>query len=149
MRVALASDHAGYALKKEILEFLAEKGIESKDFGCDSDERVDYVDYAVKAIQGYLAGKFDRIILLCGTGLGMTVVANKFKGIRATLCCDEYMAEMSRKHNDSNCLTLAGRVLSPDQAFRIATIWLETEFEGGRHQRRLDKIFQVEGKNFI
>ena len=149
MRIALASDHAGYEMKTAITEYLAGENWEHRDFGCDSTERVNYVDYAAKAIQGFEAGQFDRMILVCGTGMGMSIVANKFKSVRATLCCDEYMAEMSRKHNNSNCLTLGGRILPHDEALRIVQVWLETEFEGGRHQNRLDKITEIETRNFV
>lgn len=147
MKIATASDHAGYDLKKGILSYLDERKIEYEDYGCGPDERVDYVDYAEKAIQSISSGKNDRAILICGTGLGMAIVANKFKGIRATPCCDEYSAEMSRSHNDSNCLTLGGRILPLDEALEIVRIWLETDFEGGRHQQRIDKILKVEEKN--
>ncbi len=148
MSIALASDHAGFELKKGIISFLLKKRIEHKDFGCRQGEEVDYVDYAEDAIKAILSGECDRAILVCGTGVGMAIVANKHKGIRATPCCDEYVAEMSRQHNDSNCLTLGGRVLPLDEALHIVSIWLETEFDGGRHQRRIDKIFKIEEKNF-
>ena len=148
MKIALASDHAGYELKKGIISYLAERGIEHGDFGCDSTERVDYMDYAEKAMSGISMGDYDRAILVCGTGLGMAIVANKYKGIRATPCTDEFLAEMSRAHNDSNCLTLGGRVLPLEDALHIVRIWLETEFAGGRHQSRIDKIQKIEGKNF-
>lgn len=148
MRIALASDHAGFKLKKGIIEHLLQKNHECEDFGCHSTERTDYMDFAVKAIQGYNSGGFERIILICGTGIGMSLVANRFKGIRATLCCNEYMAEMSRKHNDSNCLTMGGRTIPLDEAILIVDTWLEVEFEGGRHQKRLNKLAQIEENNF-
>jgi ribose 5-phosphate isomerase B len=116
--------------------------------GTHSEERVDYVEYGEKAMKRLISGEFDRAILVCGAGLGMTILANKFKGVRGTLCMDEYMAEMSRAHNDSNCLTLAGRIISSDLALRILSVWLDTAFEGGRHQLRLDKIRDLENKNF-
>lgn len=149
MRIALASDHAGFEMKRAIADYLAQENREYRDFGCDSTERVDYVDYAEKAIHGFESGQFDRIILVCGTGMGMSIVANKFKRVRATLCCNEYMAEMSRKHNDSNCLTIGGRVLPLEDAVLIVRVWMETDFEGGRHQKRLDKIARIEAKNFM
>ncbi|MBN1222196.1 MAG: ribose 5-phosphate isomerase B [Candidatus Aminicenantes bacterium] len=148
MKIAVASDHAGFELKSGILEFLSEKKIRFRDFGCHSKERVDYVDFAVMAMEGLVSGEFEKAILVCGTGLGMAIVANKFPGVRATSCCDEYTAEMSRSHNDSNCLTLGGRILPLDEALHIVEIWLETEFEEGRHQERLDKIRAVERQNF-
>jgi ribose 5-phosphate isomerase B len=144
VKIALASDHAGYQLKLGVLEFLKEKEIEHKDFGCHSEERVDYVDFAVKALDSIENGEFDRAILVCGTGMGMAIAANKYRGIRATLCIDEYTAEMSRAHNDSNCLTLGGRILPLDEAVCIVDMWLKTEFEGGRHQERLEKIKKLE-----
>jgi ribose 5-phosphate isomerase B len=149
MRIALASDHAGYELKSGIGEYMSQQGIETKDFGCNSKERVNYVDFAVKAMEGLTSGECDRAILVCGSGLGMAIVANKYPGVRATPCCDEYMAEMSRSHNDANCLTLGGRILPLDEALQIVKIWLETDFEEGRHQERLDKIEALEQKNFL
>jgi len=149
MRIALASDHAGFELKEGILDYLSQRGIEHNDFGCGPDEKVDYVDYGERAIQEVVKEGFDGAILVCGTGLGMALVANKYKGIRATPCYDEYAAEMSRKHNDSNCLTLGGRITPLDEALQIVKIWIDTEFEGGRHQRRIDKILQIEERNFI
>ena len=148
MKIALASDHAGYELKKSVTDYLSENGIQYEDFGCGPNERVDYVDYAEKAVEKICTGVCKKAILVCGTGLGMAIVANKYKGIRATPCMDEYSAEMSRKHNDSNCLTLGGRILPQDEALSIVKVWIETEFEGGRHQGRIDKILEIEKKNF-
>jgi len=148
VKIATASDHAGYELKKGIIAYLSEKGINYEDFGCGPDEKVDYVDYAEKAIKRISSGEYDRAILVCGTGLGMAIVANKHKGVRATPCLDDYTAEMSRRHNDSNCLTLGGRIVPLDEALSIVRIWLETEFEGERHQRRIDKILDIEERNF-
>jgi ribose 5-phosphate isomerase B len=148
MIVALASDHAGYELKSEIGEYLSQQGIGIKDFGCFSKDKVNYVDYAIKAMEGLTSGECDRAILVCGSGLGMAIVANKFAGVRATPCCDEYTAEMSRSHNDANCLTLGGRILPLDEALHIVKIWLETDFEGGRHQERLEKIKTLERRKF-
>jgi ribose 5-phosphate isomerase B len=148
VKIATASDHAGYELKKGIIAYLSEKGIKHEDFGCSPDEKVDYVDYAEKAIKRVSSGEYDRAILVCGTGLGMAIVANKHKGIRATPCLDDYTAEMSRRHNDSNCLTLGARIVPLDEALSIVRTWLETEFEGERHQRRIDKIFDIEKRNF-
>lgn len=149
MKIATASDHAGYELKKGIMAYLSEKGINYEDFGCSSEERVDYVDYAEKAIKNVLSGDCDRAILFCGTGIGMAIVANKFKGVRATPCWDEYAAEVSRSHNNSNCLTLGGRVLPLDEAISIVRVWIKTDFEGGRHSRRINKILDIEEKNFM
>jgi ribose 5-phosphate isomerase B len=148
MKIALASDHAGFDLKKGVRAYLEENGIAFKDFGSGPGETVDYVDYGARAMEEVLAGECDRAILFCGTGLGMAIVANKFKGIRATPCWNTYTAEISRKHNDSNCLSLGGRVLTLEEGVRIVTVWLETPFEGGRHERRIGKISGLETKNF-
>jgi ribose 5-phosphate isomerase B len=146
MKIAVASDHAGYELKKDIAGFLADLGIDILDLGCGPGEKVDYVDYAAKAARSVVSGESQRAILFCGSSLGMAIVANKFPGIRATPCWNDYSAEMSRRHNDSNCLTLGGRVLGPEEARRIVSIWLETPFDGGRHAARLAKITALESE---
>lgn len=148
MKIAVASDHAGYDLKLAIIRYLREAGISFVDFGSEAGETVDYVDYGAKAIRKVLSGEFDRAILFCGTGLGMAIVANKFPGIIATPCWNEFTATASRTHNNSNCLCLGGRVLSNDQALAIVKIWLKSEFEGGRHERRINKIKELEQENF-
>jgi ribose 5-phosphate isomerase B len=148
MRIALASDHAGYELKSGVADYLRGQGIAFEDYGCGAGESVDYVDYGARAARGVVEGACDRAILVCGTGLGMGIVANKFKGLRATPCSSEYAAEMSRKHNDSNCLTLGGRTHSLELALRLVRIWLDTEFEGGRHTLRVQKILDLEAANF-
>jgi ribose 5-phosphate isomerase B len=148
MKIALASDHAGFDLKDGIARGLAERGVSFSDFGSRAGEKADYVDTAEQAVLSVLSGAHDRAILVCGTGMGMSIIANKFRGIRATLCWNEYTAEMSRLHNDSNCLALGGRVLSLELGLKIVDIWLSTAFEGGRHLRRLDKIRAVEERNF-
>lgn len=144
MKLAIASDHAGYELKKEVINYLQSAGVAFVDFGCGPGESVDYVDYGAEAVRRVVSGEFDRAILFCGTGLGMAVVANKFPGIIATPCWNEFTATVSRTHNNSNCLALGGRVLTSEQAIRIVKIWLEKEFEGGRHERRVKKIFALE-----
>lgn len=148
MKIALASDHAGFDLKNGIARFLEARGIPFTDFGSRAGETSDYADTGGPAAASIAAGEHERGILICGTGMGMTIVANKFRGIRATLCWNEYTAEMSRRHNDSNCLTLGGRVLLLEEGLRIVEIWLRTEFEGGRHARRLDKIRAIEERQF-
>ena len=148
MRIAVASDHAGYELKTGVADYLRGLGIEFEDYGCGPGESVDYVDYGARAARAVVEGACDRAILVCGTGLGMGIVANKFKGVRATPCPSEYAAEMSRKHNDSNCLTLGGRTHSLELALRIVRVWLETGFEGGRHAQRVQKIRDLEEANF-
>ena len=148
MRIAIASDHAGYDLKTGVADYLRSRGIDFEDHGCGPGESVDYVEYGAKAARSVIEGACDRAILFCGTGLGIGIVANKFKGIRATPCASEFAAEMSRKHNDSNCLTLGGRTHSLELALRIVRIWLETGFEGGRHAGRVQKIRDLEEANF-
>jgi ribose 5-phosphate isomerase B len=148
MRIALASDHAGYELKAGVARYLAEQSVAFTDLGCGPGESVDYVDFAAKGVAEVLAGACDRAILICGTGMGMAVVANKFKGIRATPCWNLYTAEMSRRHNDANCLTLGGRTTTLADAVQIVRTWLDTPFEGGRHARRVDKIKDIENRNF-
>jgi ribose 5-phosphate isomerase B len=148
MKIALASDHAGYELKKAVADNLVARGIDRVDLGCGPGEKVDYVDFAAKAARAVLAGECDRAILVCGTGIGMAVAANKFKGIRATPAWNDFSAEMTRLHNDSNCLTLGGRVLTADEGVRFVGIWLATPFEGGRHAARIDKIREIERRNF-
>jgi ribose 5-phosphate isomerase B len=148
MKIALASDHAGFELKTGIADHLRGRGVAFEDFGCGPGESVDYVDFGARGARAVVSGVCDRAILVCGTGLGMAIVANKFKGLRATPCPSEYAAEMSRKHNDSNCLTLGGRTHSLEQALSIVKVWLETDFEGGRHARRVQMILDLEDKNF-
>ena len=138
--IAVACDHGGYVLKKEILKHLEERGLEYKDLGCDSEEAVDYPIYARKVTSAITSGECERGILICGTGIGISIAANKVKGIRCALCTDVHMAEMSRKHNDSNVLSLGGRTTPVDKALEIVGAWLDTEFEGGRHQRRVDML---------
>jgi len=148
MKIAIASDHAGFELKTGIADHLRGRGFAFEDFGCGPGESVDYVDYGAKGARAVVSGACDRAILVCGTGLGMAIVANKFKGLRATPCSSEHVAEMSRKHNDSNCLTLGGRTHSLEQALSIVKVWLETDFEDGRHARRVQKIRDLEAENF-
>lgn len=148
MKVALASDHAGFELKKGIIAYLKERGIAYRDFGCGPGETVDYVDYGSVAAASVAKGTCERAILVCGTGIGMAMVANKFRGIRATPCWNPYTAEVSRSHNDSNCLALGGRTLSLEEALPIVDVWIKTPFEGGRHARRVAKIAGIEDRNF-
>ena len=146
MKIAIGSDHAGLELKNKIISVLKEKGFDVVDHGTNGPESVDYPDYGVLVAEVVSQGKIKRGILVCGTGIGMSIVANKFPGVRAALCHDLYTAEMSRRHNDSNILILAGRTLSKKLALDIAETWLKTDFEGGRHQRRIDKITEIEKK---
>jgi ribose 5-phosphate isomerase B len=144
VNIIIGADHAGYALKEAVKAALSTAGCRLVDAGTRGEESVDYPDFGVLAAEGVSSGRFERGILVCGSGVGMAIVANKFPGVRAALCLDEETARLSRQHNDSNVLVLAGRKTDPDTAGRIARVWLETPFEGGRHQKRLDKIRELE-----
>jgi len=138
--VLIGSDHAGYDLKEPIKEKLIQTGYKIIDVGCFSETSCDYPVFALDLCKQIQNGTADRGVLVCGTGIGMSMAANRAKGIRAALCANEYQARMSRAHNDSNVLCLGSRVLGRDLAFSILEVWLETEFEGGRHKRRIDII---------
>ena len=144
MKVALGSDHAGYDLKEKVKGFLSGMGIEVHDAGTVSTDSVDYPDFAQKVAVQVRDGEVDRGILMCGTGLGVCIAANKFRGIRAALASDPEIARLSRQHNDANVLCLASRFTDAKKAQELVKIWLETDFDGGRHQRRLDKIQKLE-----
>lgn len=146
MRVALASDHGGVNIRKEVAKVMDELGIEYVDFGCDCSTSVDYPDYALPVAEKVANGEFDKGILICGTGIGMSIAANKVKGIRAALVHDTYSAKVTREHNDSNILTMGERVIGPGLAREIAQVWLTGEFEGGRHANRIGKITDYENK---
>ena len=146
MKIAVASDHRGFEVKGKILTLLKELGNEGLDYGPDSGESVDYPDFAAKVAQAVSKHKVERGILICGTGMGMCIVANKFPGIRATNCHDDLTAETSRLHNDANVLCLSADLLGEQLVNRMVDIWLKTEFEGGRHARRTEKISQYESK---
>lgn len=144
MKIALGSDHAGFALKEEIARYLRETGYEFKDFGVFSTEAVDYPDQAAVVARAVANGQFDQGIIICGTGIGVSMAANKIKGIRAALCHDVFSAQMARAHNDSNVLTMGARVVGPGLALAIVETYLKGEFAGGRHQQRVDKIMKLE-----
>ncbi len=144
MKIAVGSDHAGYELKEKIETYLIEQGKDIEDYGTNGNNSVDYPDFAVAVAEAVSKGKVNMGILICGTGIGMSIVANKFPHVRAALCYDVYSAEMSRKHNNANILVLAGRVLDSEVALKMVDAWLKTEFEGGRHKNRLDKIGEIE-----
>ncbi len=148
MKIALACDHGGFRLKEVIKAYLEELGIEYVDYGAYSEESVDYPDFAHKAAKGIVNGEADRGIFICGTGIGISIAANKVKGIRAALCYNIFAAEMSRRHNDANVLCLGGRVLGEELAKAIVKVWLETPFDGGRHERRVNKISEIEENEF-
>lgn len=144
VKIAIGSDHAGYDLKMEIIRFLEEAGYEYKDMGTDSSQSVDYPDYGYQVAKAVADKEYDRGILICGTGIGMCITANKVEGVRAALCHDVFSAKATRNHNDSNVLTLGARVVGIGLALEIVKTWLGEEFEGGRHQNRLDKISSIE-----
>lgn len=147
MKVALAADHGGFRLKDEIKKLLESLNIEVEDFGCSCETSVDYPDYALPVAEKVAAGEFDRGILVCGTGIGMSIAANKVPGIRCALAHDSFSARATREHNDSNVLALGERVIGPGLALDIVKIWLETEFQGGRHARRVEKVTEIEAKH--
>lgn len=142
--IVIASDHAGYPLKEEIKTHLDEKGIEYIDTGCYSPERYDYALSAQKACDMVVAGEAEKAILVCGTGIGISMAANKVKGIRAACCSDYFSAKYTRLHNDANALCMGARVVGAGLAIELVDVFLETEFEGGRHQTRVDQIMAIE-----
>lgn len=144
MKFAVGSDHGGLELKQAVCEMLMQRGLEVTDFGTFSDDSVDYPDFGAKVAHAVSTGEAERGILVCGTGIGMSIIANKFPGIRAALVHDEFTAQMSKEHNNANILVMGGRILSVEQGVKLAKIWLDTEFEGGRHQNRLLKIAAAE-----
>ena len=144
MMLVIGSDHGGLELKQAVKQALEARGVEVADFGTDNGDSVDYPDFAEKVALAISNGKAEKGILVCGTGIGMSIVANKFPKVRAALATDEFMAQMAKEHNDANILVLGGRVLNIDTAIRMVCVWLDSTYEGGRHQKRLDKIAQVE-----
>ncbi|MFA9397708.1 MAG: ribose 5-phosphate isomerase B [Clostridiaceae bacterium] len=146
MKIAIGSDHGGYSLKKVIIKHLEEKGVEFKDFGPYNEDSCDYPDYAKKVSEEVVNKNYDLGILICGTGIGIGIAANKINGIRAALCGDTFSAHAAREHNNANILTLGERVTGPGLAMDIVDSFLNAKFEGGRHQRRVDKIMNLETK---
>lgn len=147
MKIALGSDHGGYQLKENLKKYLKELNVEYKDFGCNSEKSVDYPDIGFKIAIEVKNRNYDKGILICGTGIGMSIVANKIKGIRASLCHDVFSARYAREHNDANILTLGGRVIDSGLAKEIVKVWLNTDFSGEeKHLKRLNKIKQEEDK---
>lgn len=147
-KIAIGSDHGGFELKEEIKNFLLKEGYEVKDFGTNSNSSCDYPDYAIPVAEAVAAKEFEFGILICGTGIGIGIAANKVPGVRAALCSDTFSAHATREHNNANILTLGQRVVGPGLALDIVKTFLNTEFEGGRHQNRIDKIAEIE-KNII
>lgn len=144
MKVAIASDHGGINIRQEIMNLMNEMGIEYIDIGCECGTSVDYPDYAFPVAKMVASGEVDRGILICGTGIGMSIAANKVEGIRCALVHDTFSAKATREHNNSNVLAMGERVIGPGLARDIAKIWLTTEFEGGRHENRVNKIKEYE-----
>ncbi|WP_121610684.1 ribose 5-phosphate isomerase B [Mesobacillus foraminis] len=140
MRVAIASDHGGLNIRKEIIALMEEMNIDYTDLGCECGTSVDYPDYAIPVAEKVVSGEVDRGILICGTGIGMSIAANKVKGIRCALAHDTFSAKATREHNNTNILAMGERVIGPGLARDIAKVWLTTPFEGGRHELRVNKI---------
>ncbi len=138
--IAIGSDHAGFSLKEQIKRALKDQAIECADLGCPDEQPFDYPDVGREVARGVSEGRYDRGVLVCGSGIGMSIVANRHRGVRAALCHDEETARMSRLHNDANILVMGSRLTPPDLALRMLRVWLATGFEGGRHLRRIKKI---------
>ena len=146
MKIALACDHGGLDLKLEVIKYLKENGYEYKDFGTDNAGSCDYPDFALPAAEAVASGECERGILICSTGIGVSMVANKVPGVRCAHCHDSYCAEFTRLHNDANVLAMGAKVVGVGYALKIVETFLTTKFEGGRHQRRVDKITAIEKK---
>lgn len=144
--IAIGCDHGGFELKCAVIEHLTKKGIEVKDFGCNSTSSVDYPDYAYPVAKAVASGECEKGILICGTGIGMSIAANKVKGIRCALCSDTFSAHATREHNDSNVLAMGARVIGMNLALDIVDTWLGAEFMGDRHALRIQKITDIENK---
>ena len=142
--IAIGADHGGFELKNKIVKWLLDNGYDIKDFGVYENKSVDYPDIAEVVCKSIISGECDRGILVCGTGIGISIAANKIKGIRAAVCGDIYSAAMTKRHNNANVITLGGRVVGEDVGIEIVKAWLTNEFEGGRHQNRIDKITNLE-----
>lgn len=148
MQIGLACDHGGFELKEELKDFLRSVGTEPVDLGTFSEDSVDYPDFGILLAEKVSRGDLGKGILICGTGIGMSIVANKFRGVRAALANDLYSSRFSREHTDANILVIGGRLVGKDLAKEIVKVWLDTPFVGGRHQRRLDKIETLEKQKF-
>jgi ribose 5-phosphate isomerase B len=146
--IAIGSDHAAFELKEQIKQYLDCKKVEYKDYGCFSTERVNYPEFGYRVAKAVATGECEKGLIFCGTGVGISIAANKVKGIRAVVCSEPYSAKLSRAHNDTNILALGARVVGIDLAKMIIDIWLSTEFEGGRHQTRVQMISEIENQKF-
>lgn len=147
MNIAIGSDHIGYPLKKHIISYLSEKGYECTDFGTDDEERTDYPIYGKKVAEAIMSGKYEKGILICGTGVGISISANKVKGIRAVVCSEPYSARLARQHNNANIVAFGARVIGSAIAEMIVDEFLSAEYEGGRHQKRIDMIAEIENES--
>jgi ribose 5-phosphate isomerase B len=143
MKIAIASDHGGYELKEYLKEHLAKRAVEVLDLGTNSEESVDYPAFGRACGEAVAKGEAHRGIVCCGTGIGISIAANKIKGIRCAVCTNEFMAEMCARHNDANIIAFGGRVIDKETAAELTDIWLDTPFEGGRHQRRVDALNSI------
>lgn len=145
MKIGISSDHGGFELKEHIKDYFEKEGIDYLDYGTNSLDSVDYPDYGRKLAEGVVSGEIDKGIAICGTGIGISIACNKVKGIRCALCGDTYSARMSIEHNNANIMALGGRVIGKDLAIEIVSIWLKSQFQGGRHEKRINKISDIEG----
>lgn len=148
MKIAIGCDHGGIVLKPAVIDMLTELGAEVEDFGTYDESSVDYPVYGLKVAEAVASGECDAGVLMCGTGIGISISANKVKGIRAAVTTNTFMAEMTKRHNNANIIALGGRVVTPEEAKEIVKAWYTAEYEGGRHQRRLDMIADIEAKYF-
>lgn len=148
MKIAIGSDHGGYNLKQVIMEFLRDRGIEYKDFGTYDTNSCDYPDYAHAVAEAVLSGEYEKGILVCGTGIGISIAANKVPGIRAAHVTDTFSAKAAAQHNNANIIALGERITGPGLAIEIVDAYLSSEFEGGRHERRVNKITEIENKYY-
>ena len=148
MMVAIGCDHGGLQIKNAVIEYMKENGIEYTDYGCYTEESVDYPVYANQVAKNVSDGNAELGIICCGTGIGVSMAANKVKGIRAAVCTDEFCAEMTRRHNNANILCMGGRVIDEEKAVKLASIFLNTTFDGGRHEKRVNMITEIENSNF-
>ncbi|WP_405340992.1 ribose 5-phosphate isomerase B [Ruminococcus sp.] len=146
--IAIGCDHGGLAIKNAVINYMKENGIAYHDYGCNTDESVDYPVYAYQVAKSVAGGNAELGIICCGTGIGVSMAANKIKGIRAAVCTDEFCAEMTRRHNNANIMCMGGRVIDEEKAVKLASIFLNTPFDGGRHEKRVNMITEIENGSF-
>ena len=146
--IAIGCDHGGLAIKNAVINYMKENGIAYHDYGCYTDESVDYPVYAYQVAKSVADGNAELGIICCGTGIGVSMAANKIKGIRAAVCTDEFCAEMTRRHNNANIMCMGGRVIDEEKAVKLASIFLNTPFDGGRHEKRVNMITEIENDSF-